>query len=100
MRDPIHTAEYEVICAYVHADVPNTSTRASLARIPTFIPVHNVIVYIMHKRAPLLRTHASRLCAALTRVFGVWGCGQVLQQCAALPHRLWSWTQGCTHMCV
>jgi hypothetical protein len=36
MRDPIHTTKYEVICihAYVH-----------VAYIPTFIPVHNVIVY-------------------------------------------------------
>jgi hypothetical protein len=34
--------------------------------LPTFIPVHNAIVYTMHTRAPLLRTHASRLCTALT----------------------------------
>jgi hypothetical protein len=74
--------------AYVHADIPNTNTRACLARIPTFNAVYNAIVYIMHKRAPLLWTHASRLCTALTRVFGVWSCGQVLQQCAALPPRL------------
>jgi hypothetical protein len=68
MRDTIHTAVYEVIYthAYVHADIPDTSTRAYLARIPTYIPVHNAIVYNMHKRAPLLRTHASRLCAVLT----------------------------------
>jgi hypothetical protein len=64
--------------AYVHADIPNTSTRACLARIPTFIPVHNAIVYTMHKRAPLLRTHTSRLCTALTGVFEAWSCGQVL----------------------
>jgi hypothetical protein len=50
----------------VHADIPNTSTRACLARIPTYIPVHNAIVHIMHNRAPLLHTHASKLCAALT----------------------------------
>jgi hypothetical protein len=31
-----------------HADIPNTNTRAWLARIPTFIPVHNAIVYTMH----------------------------------------------------
>jgi hypothetical protein len=57
MRDPIYTTECEVIYthAYVHADVPNTNTHACLARIPTFIPVHNAIVYIMHKRVPLLR---------------------------------------------
>jgi hypothetical protein len=65
---PYIPSESEVIYvhAYVHADIPNTNTRACLARIPTFIPVHNAIVYTMHKRAPLLRTHASRLCAALT----------------------------------
>jgi hypothetical protein len=53
MRDPIHTTESEVIYthAYVHADIPNTNTRACLARIPTFIPVHNAIVHTMHKRA-------------------------------------------------
>jgi hypothetical protein len=68
MRDPIHTTEYKGIYthAYVHADMPNTSTCACLTRIPTFIPVHNAIVYTMHERAPLLRTHASRLCTALT----------------------------------
>jgi hypothetical protein len=37
--------------AYVHADIPNTNTRVCLARIPTFIPVHNAIVYTMHKHA-------------------------------------------------
>jgi hypothetical protein len=98
-----HTyTEGEVIYihAYVHADIPNTNTRACLARLPTFIPVHNAIVYTMHKHALLLRTHASRLCAALTGVFGAWSCEQVMQQCAALPSRLWSCTQGCTHMCV
>jgi hypothetical protein len=68
MHDPIHTAEREVI--YTHAcvrvDIPNTNTRACLARIPTFIPAHNAIVYTMHTRAALLRAHASRLCTALT----------------------------------
>jgi hypothetical protein len=49
--------------AYVHADIPNTNMRAYLR---TFIPVQNAIVYIMHKRAPLLHAHASRLCTALT----------------------------------
>jgi hypothetical protein len=49
--------------------------RVCLARIPTFIPVHNAIVHTMQKCAPLLCTHASRLCTALTRVFGVWSCG-------------------------
>jgi hypothetical protein len=62
------------------------------------IPVHNAIVYTMHKHASLLRTHASRLCAALTRVFGASCCGQMLQQCAALPPRLCSYPEGCTHM--
>jgi hypothetical protein len=102
MRDTIHTAESEVIYTHacVHADIPNTNTRACLARISTFISVHNAIVHIMHKHAALLRTHASRLCTALTRVFGVLSCGQALQQCAALPHRLWSSLRGCTHMCV
>jgi hypothetical protein len=68
VRDPIHTTECDVICthAYVHADMPNTNTRACLARISTSISVHNAIVYTMHKRDPLLRTHASRLCTALT----------------------------------
>jgi hypothetical protein len=34
MRDPIYTTEREVIYAhtYVHADIPNTNTRACLAR--------------------------------------------------------------------
>jgi hypothetical protein len=102
MRDPIHTTECEVIYthAYVHADIPSTNTRACLARIPTFIAVYNAIVYTMHKRVPLLRTHASKLCTALTRVFGAWSCGQALQQYAALPPRLWRCTQGCTHMYV
>jgi hypothetical protein len=64
MHDPIHTTECDVIYthAYVHVDIPNTNTRGYLARIPTFIPVHNAIVYTMYTRAPLLRTHASRLC--------------------------------------
>jgi hypothetical protein len=83
-----------------HPDIPNTNTLACLARIPTFITVHNAIVYTIHKRAPLLRTHASRLCTALTRVFGVSSCGQVLQQCAALLLRLWSCSEGCTHVRV
>jgi hypothetical protein len=42
---------------YNHACMPCTYT---------FTPVHNAIVYTMHKRAPLLRSHASRLCTALT----------------------------------
>jgi hypothetical protein len=50
----------------LHVDIPNTNTRACLTRILTFIPVHNTIPYTMHKRALLLRTHASRLCNALT----------------------------------
>jgi hypothetical protein len=68
MRDPIHTTESELIYthAYVHADIPNTNTSACLARKPTSIPMHNATVYTMHKRTPLLRTHASRLCTALT----------------------------------
>jgi hypothetical protein len=66
---------------YKHACIPCTYT---------FIPVHNAIVHTIHKRAPLLRTHTSRIYTALTPVFGVSSCGQVLQQCAALPHRLWS----------
>jgi hypothetical protein len=41
--------------------IPNTNKRACLARIHTFIPVHNAIVYTIHKRASLLRTHASRV---------------------------------------
>jgi hypothetical protein len=57
MRDPTHTTERKVICihAYVHADIPNTSTRACLARIPTFIPVHNAIVYTMPHYYALMR---------------------------------------------
>jgi hypothetical protein len=69
MHDPIHTTESEVIYthAYVYTDMPNTTRVHALhVYLPTFIPVHNAIVHIMHKRAPLLRTHASRLCAALT----------------------------------
>jgi hypothetical protein len=80
----------------MHAGIPNTNTRACLARIPIFIPVHNAIVYNMHKHAPLLRTHAN----TLSGVFGVWSCRQVLQKCAAPPPRLWNSSQGCTHMCV
>jgi hypothetical protein len=30
----------------MHADIPNTNTRAYLARVPIVIPVHNAIVYI------------------------------------------------------
>jgi hypothetical protein len=51
--------------AYVHADIPNSNTLVCLARIPTFIQVHNVIVYTMHKLAPQLHTYANRLCTAL-----------------------------------
>jgi hypothetical protein len=40
------------------------------------------------------------LCTALTRASEVWSCGQVLQQCAALPPPLWSSPQGCMHMRV
>jgi hypothetical protein len=32
----------------VYDDILNTNTPACLARIPTFIPVHNAIVYTMH----------------------------------------------------
>jgi hypothetical protein len=85
---------YRQVRGHIH---PNTSTRACLTCMLPY--PHNVIVYIMHKR-DLLRTHMSRLCTALTLVFGVWSCGQALQQCAALPHRLWSCSQGCTHMHV
>jgi hypothetical protein len=48
----------------------------------------------------LLCTHTSRLCTALTRVFGAWSCGQVLQQCVALPPCLWISSKACTHMHV
>jgi hypothetical protein len=34
---------------HVYVNIPNTNTRACLARIPTFIRVHNAIVYTMHK---------------------------------------------------
>jgi hypothetical protein len=53
MCDPIHTTECEVIYthAYVHADIPNTNTRACLARIPTFTPVHSTIVHTMRQHA-------------------------------------------------
>jgi hypothetical protein len=87
--------------AYVYADIPmRTRVHALHVYLPTFIPVYNATVYSMHKRAPLLRTHLSRPCTALTGVFGALSCGQVLQQCAALPPRLWSCSQGCTHMCM
>jgi hypothetical protein len=89
-RDHIHYA-------YVHADIPNTNTHACLACILSIIPVQNAIVHTMHKRAPPT-THSCE--QTLTRVFGVRSCGQVLQQCAALPPRLWSLPEGCTHMCV
>jgi hypothetical protein len=39
----VHTSRYIYTYAYVHADIPNTNTHAYLARIPTFIPVHNAI---------------------------------------------------------
>jgi hypothetical protein len=57
MHNPIYMTECEVIYthAYVHADIPNTNTRACPARIPTFTPVHNVTIHAMHKRAPLLQ---------------------------------------------
>jgi hypothetical protein len=75
MRDPIYTIECEVIFthAYVHADIPNTNTRACLACIPTFIPVHNAIVHNIHKRAHCthlsvwsveLRASAAAMCCA------------------------------------
>jgi hypothetical protein len=56
MHDPMHTTESEVIYTmHMCIDIPNTNTRAYLARIPThlpsFIPVNNAIVYIMHKHA-------------------------------------------------
>jgi hypothetical protein len=66
MRDLSHTTEVIYTHAYVHADIPNTNTRACLTRILIFIPVYNAIVYTTRKRAPLLRTHMSRLCTALT----------------------------------
>jgi hypothetical protein len=50
----------------MHTCIRDTNIRACLARIPTYIPVHNAIVYTMHKRTPLLRTHTRRLCTALT----------------------------------
>jgi hypothetical protein len=31
--------------AYVHTDIPNANTCACLARIPSFIPGHNVIIH-------------------------------------------------------
>jgi hypothetical protein len=53
MCNPIHTTTCDIIYihVYVHADIPNTNTRACLARIPTFISVRNATVYTMHKRA-------------------------------------------------
>jgi hypothetical protein len=110
LRPRLYVLRCEDKAAHVYSsqcEIPYSQSSAAhahacqhLARIPTFIPVHNAIVYIMHKRAPLLRTHASRLCTALTQGLGVCSCGQVLQQCAALPFCLWSSMQGCTHMCV
>jgi hypothetical protein len=86
-RGHIHACVHACIQTHVHA-------------LHVYLPSHNAIVYTMHKCAPLLRTHASRLCTALTRVIGVWSCGQVLQQCAAFPPCLRMCRQGCTHMCV
>jgi hypothetical protein len=57
-----HTnTECEVIYThtYVHADIPNTNTCVCLARIRNFIPVQYIPCINV-------RTHASRLCIALT----------------------------------
>jgi hypothetical protein len=66
MRDPIHATEY------VHADIPNTNTRACLARIPTFISVRNATVHTMHKRASTT-THSCEqaMCCAHYSVWSV-----------------------------
>jgi hypothetical protein len=48
----------------MHTCMPTYLIRTRLHA--TFTPIHNAIVYTMHKRAPLLRTHANRLCTALT----------------------------------
>jgi hypothetical protein len=66
----------------IHADIPNTNTRACLAHIPTFIPVHNAISYTMHKRAPLLRIHASRHSLECLE------CGVVGKFCSNVLHSL------------
>jgi hypothetical protein len=72
MRDPIHTTEIEVIYthAYVHADIPNTNTRAH------HLPLQHIRIYDAQTYALI------RAGYLLTRVFGVSNCRQALQQCA------------------
>jgi hypothetical protein len=96
MRDPIHTNESKVIYtnAYMHAHIPNTSTRACLSRTPTFIPMHNAIVYTIHKRTPLLHTHASRLTHLSVWSVELWASAKAMR-CAPsapmwLPARLYA----------
>jgi hypothetical protein len=50
-RSHTYNRERGHIHPYVYADISNTNTRACLACIPTFIPVHNAIVHIMHTTA-------------------------------------------------
>jgi hypothetical protein len=62
--------------AYIHAG------QTRLARTPTFIPVYNGI---LHKRAPLLHTHASRLCLHSLECLE---CGVVGKCCRNVLHSL------------
>jgi hypothetical protein len=78
-------------------DARSTSTRSYIRMHD--IPNTNTRTYHTQTRSTT-RHLCEQAMYALTGVFGVRSCGQVLQQCAALPPRVCSWCQGCTHMCT
>jgi hypothetical protein len=49
----------------MHTCMPTCKIQTRVHTLHVYL-MHNAIVHIMHKRAPLLRTHASRLRTALT----------------------------------
>jgi hypothetical protein len=93
MRYPTYTSRREVthIDAHMLVDIGNTHTRVLLARTHTCTRNR---AYYAHTRTT---THS---CKHASHWSALSSCGQVLQQCAALPHRLCYSPQGCTHMRV
>jgi hypothetical protein len=122
MRDPIRSARsYIHACIYVHTDIPNTNTRACLARIPSFIPAHNAIIhttttthsyeqamyctYLSVWSVELWASAAAICCAPFTRTsFSSRLCAHVCEKhvCSlrcAIPYT-YNRERGHTHLCI
>jgi hypothetical protein len=80
---------------YVHTDIPNTNTRACLARIPSFIPAHNAIVHT----ATTTHSYEQAMYCTYLSVWSVELWASAAAMCCAPFARISFSSRLCTHVC-